>query len=310
MSLFALSLPSSLMFVGETTFTLYVLLSFVIIVRYTSRKISTGRLINGRAVPLSLSIPPSGVWLFNFNVVAILFVQSTSYVVLALAAIILFLSADGRLGQDRHSLNRAGAWLFIANVMALLFTGSPYYMLLIVIGQAVLLLENNRTAEQQFGFARLSAPQLLRWSVIISGAVVVVATPAMQLFELALDALHFSHPEQQSVEDFRQVRQTALLIDFLIEAVVLAPLIEELFFRGFLLTWLKTYMSTWVALIVSAGIFAVAHQNLDSVLALWVLGIVLGVAYEHTGSILLPMAIHACFNLTTGLTLLAQKASS
>jgi membrane protease YdiL (CAAX protease family) len=310
MTVSAHSLSSSLMFVGETTFTLYLLLSFIAVVRYATRKISTGRLINGRAAPHSLSIPPSGVWLFNFNVVAILFVQSTTYVILALAAIILFLSADGRMGQDRHSLNRAGAWLFIANVMALLFTGSPYYMLLIVIGQAVLLLENNRTAEEQFGFSRLSGRQLLSWSIIISGAVVVVASPVLDLFEMTLDALHFSHPQQQSVEDFRQVHQAARLIDFLIQAIFLAPLIEELFFRGFLLTFLKTYMSTWVALILSAGIFAVAHQNLDSVLALWILGIVLGVAYEHTGSILLPMGIHACFNLTTGLTLLAQRVGS
>jgi membrane protease YdiL (CAAX protease family) len=132
----------------------------------------------------------------------------------------------------------------------------------------------------------------------------------MQIFELAFDVLHLAHPEQQSVEVFRQVKRTSQIIDFLIQAVLIAPMIEELFFRGFLLTYLKTYVTTWPAIVISAALFAVAHQNLDSVLPLWVLGIVLGVAYEHTGSILLPMGIHACFNLTTGLTLLAQKVSS
>jgi membrane protease YdiL (CAAX protease family) len=178
-----------------------------------------------------------------------------------------------------------------------------------VIGQAVLLLENRRIALKQFGLERLSSAQLIQWSVVISGAVVVVAAPVMQLFELLLDMLHLSHPEQQSVEVFRQVTRASQIIDFLIQAVFLAPMIEELFFRGFLLTYLKNYMSTWGALALSAAVFAIAHQNLDSVLPLWVLGIVLGVAYEHTGCILLPMGIHACFNLTTGLTLLAQKVS-
>jgi membrane protease YdiL (CAAX protease family) len=310
MTLFALALPSTLMFVGQATFTLYVLLSFVVVARYAARKIMAGRLIDGRAAPVKLSIPPSGQWLFNFNVVAILFVQSPYYVVVALTAIIIFLAVDERLVKDHFSLQRAGAWLFIANVIALLLTQSPLYMLLIVIGQAVLLAENRRTAQRQFGLERLSLAQLTTWSLLICGAVIVLAAPLMQIFELALDALHLSHPEQQSVEVFRQVTRRSQIVDFLIQAVVLAPMIEELFFRGFLLTYLKNHMSTWVALIVSAGIFAIAHQNLDSVLPLWLLGIVLGVAYEHTGSILLPMGIHACFNLTTGLTLLAQRASS
>jgi membrane protease YdiL (CAAX protease family) len=309
MTLFALTLPSSLLTVGQLTFTLYVVFSFIVITRYTARKVAAGRLVDGRAAPMSLSIPPSGNWLFVFNVVTMMFVNSAIYRAVALAAIIVFLAADKMFAKDDHGLARAGAWLFIANVLALLVTMSPLYMLLIVIGQAVLLLENRRIALKQFGLERLSSAQLIQWSVVISGAVVVVAAPVMQLFELLLDMLHLSHPEQQSVEVFRQVTRASQIIDFLIQAVFLAPMIEELFFRGFLLTYLKNYMSTWGALALSAAVFAIAHQNLDSVLPLWVLGIVLGVAYEHTGCILLPMGIHACFNLTTGLTLLAQKVS-
>jgi len=320
MSLFALALPSTLMFVGEGTFTLYVLLSFVAVALYAAKKIAAGRLINGRAAPFGLSIPPAGQWLFNFNVVAIMFVPYPLYVVVALTAILIFLLVDKKLATDEYGVQRAGAWLFIANVLALLYAQSPFYMLLIVIGQGVLLAENRRTAKKQFGLEKLSVAQLVQWSLLISGAVVVLVAPLMPLFDFVLDTLRpllpqayqnlLAHPEQQSVEVFRQVTRPSQIIDFLLQAVFLAPMIEELFFRGFLLTFLKNYMPTWIALVVGAGIFAVAHQNLDSVLPLWLLGIVLGVAYEHTGCILLPMGIHACFNLTTGLTLLAQRTSS
>jgi membrane protease YdiL (CAAX protease family) len=34
------------------------------------------------------------------------------------------------------------------------------------------------------------------------------------------------------------------------------------------------------------------------------------VAYEHTGSLLLPMCIHGCFNLITAVSLLIEKSSS
>ena len=138
----------------------------------------------------------------------------------------------------------------------------------------------------------------------------LVETPLMEVSVWALDALQMPHPEQQSVETFRQYSQASAILFFMLQAVFVFPAIEELFFRGFLLTFLKNYTSTWLAIVLSAGVFAFAHLNLGIVLPLWFLGIALGVAYEHTGSLLVPMCIHACFNLTTGLSLLMDKGSS
>jgi len=310
MTPFALTFSSALLLMGEGAFTLYVLCSFVAVAKCALRKQAAGRLVNGRAAPMPLSIPPSGAWLFAYNVLALVFARSALYLVALLTALAIFWAVGKRVAKDKNILPQTGAWLFIVNVIALLSLQSPLYMVLIVMGQAVLLLENQRTAQEQFGLDRLTAAQLVKWSVLICGAVIVAVAPVMQVFQVTFDALHLAHPEQQSVEVFRQVKRTSQIVDFLIQAVVIAPVIEELFFRGFLLTYLKTYVTTWPAIVISAALFAVAHQNLDSVLPLWVLGIVLGVAYEHTGSILLPMGIHACFNLTTGLTLLAQKVAS
>ena len=320
MTLFALTFSSSLLLVGEAAFTLYVLCSFVAVAKCTLRKQAAGRLVNGRAAPMPLSIPPSGAWLFAYNVLALLVtlvlalvfrkVALVYFVAAMLTAVALLWSASKRMAKDKDVLPQTGAWLFVINVITLLVLQSPLFMALIVMGQAVLLIENRRIAQEQFGLDRLTGSQLIKWSVLICGAVIVVVAPLMQIFQIAFDALHLAHPEQQTVDDFRKVKGASQIIDFLIQAVMIAPVIEELFFRGFLLTYLKTHVKTWPAILISAAVFAVAHQNLDSVLPLWVLGIVLGVAYEHTGSILLPMGIHACFNLTTGLTLLAQKVTS
>jgi hypothetical protein len=310
MMLFALTFSSSLLLVGEAAFTLYVLCSFVAVAKCTLRKYAAGRLGNGRAAPMSLSIPPSGGWLFAYNVLALGFARSMLYLVVMVTVVAIFWAVSKRVAKDKNILPQAGAWLFVVNVTALLWLQSPLYMVLIVMGQAVLLLENCRTAQDQFGLDHLTGLQLVKWSVLICGAVIVVAEPVMLLFQVTFDALHVAHPEQVSVEVFRQVKSPSQIINFLIQAVMIAPMIEELFFRGFLLTYLKTYVKTWPAILISAAVFALAHQNLDSVLPLWVLGIILGVAYEHTGSILLPMGIHACFNLTTGLTMLAQRANS
>ncbi len=208
-------------------------------------------------------------------------------------------SIDGRLG-----------WLFAATVMLLLWAQSPLYMIVVTLGLTSFLVQMRRTANAQFGLDRLSAGRLVKWSLFACGAVVFLELPLSPMIDFVMTQIHLPHPEQQSVEDFRQYNDPVQILAFLVQAVVFSPLIEELFFRGFLLTFLKRYTSTWLALVLSAGVFAFAHANLGAALPLWLLGLVLGVAYEHTGSLLLPIGIHACWNFLTALSLLVDRGGS
>lgn len=204
-------------------------------------------------------------------------------------------------------------WFFILCVLELIFLQSPslapYYVALVLGGVSALLLETRHAASQQFGLTRLHPIRLLSWSLLGFGAIMLVETPLTEVIEWLMDAMRLPHPEQQPVETFRKFTDVSSILEFIFEAVILAPLVEELFFRGFLLTFLKNYTSTWLALVLSAGIFAFAHLNLAAALPLWFLGIALGLAYEHTGSLLLPIGIHACWNLVTALSLLLDKGS-
>ncbi len=81
-------------------------------------------------------------------------------------------------------------------------------------------------------------------------------------------------------------------------AVILAPLAEEVFFRGLLQSMVRRYTTgAWPAIIISSVVFAAMHwhtpQNIVSLLAL---GIVLGYSYEYTGRLYRPILIHALFN--------------
>lgn len=201
-------------------------------------------------------------------------------------------------------------WVFVACVVGLIYLQSVLYAIVVLVGVMGVLMENGRTVRTQFGFDRLRLSKALTWALLIFGAVMLVETPLTEASAWVLDALQMPHPEQQSVETFRQYNQSFTILWFMLQAVFLFPVIEELFFRGFLLTFLKNYTSTWMAIILSAGVFAFAHLNLGAALPLWFLGVVLGVAYEHTGSLVVPMGVHACFNLATGLSLLMDKGSS
>jgi membrane protease YdiL (CAAX protease family) len=104
------------------------------------------------------------------------------------------------------------------------------------------------------------------------------------------------HPKQQAIvgEFPHSVIGAAM---FVLVAVVMAPLFEEIVFRGFLFRGLaNSWGWVWGAL-VSAGIFGAAHLQLDVFLPLAALGFVLAWAYHRTGSLWTNITMHSLFNL-------------
>jgi len=90
-----------------------------------------------------------------------------------------------------------------------------------------------------------------------------------------------------------------------LEFVVLAPLFEELAFRGLLFGTLRRRFTWSTSALVSAGIFAVAHGYgiLGFVSVLWS-GLLWAWVYEKTGSLLPSIVAHAANNLLVCLSIL------
>ena len=107
----------------------------------------------------------------------------------------------------------------------------------------------------------------------------------------------------ESTQDTVKLLQTAtdpVVISLMaVAAVLVAPICEEIVFRGYLFPFAKKYTGTWVAAICSGLVFAAAHGSLAALLPLFVFGVVLAMLYEKTGSIWAPMAVHFCFNGAT-----------
>lgn len=73
---------------------------------------------------------------------------------------------------------------------------------------------------------------------------------------------------------------------------LLAPLAEEIVFRGAILRTLLTQMKPWTAIAVSALLFSLVHMNPSQMPFAFLVGILLGWMYWRTGSILPSMAYH------------------
>jgi membrane protease YdiL (CAAX protease family) len=87
-------------------------------------------------------------------------------------------------------------------------------------------------------------------------------------------------------------------VGVILSAVVLAPLVEELLFRGLLQSMLRRYLNNpWHAVLLTAGIFALFHIDTpQNIPALFVLGMVLGYNYERCGRLWPAILIHLLFN--------------
>jgi len=94
-------------------------------------------------------------------------------------------------------------------------------------------------------------------------------------------------------------RDTVAIVIFFITASILAPVFEELMFRGFLLPSLTRYLPAWGAIAASSAIFAFAHLSLSEVLPLATLGMVLGAVYLRSKSIVAPIFLHCLWNSAT-----------
>lgn len=107
------------------------------------------------------------------------------------------------------------------------------------------------------------------------------------------------HPTIEALQD--PARPIGVIVALWGGAIVLAPLAEELFFRGLVQTFLvRVVGNRWLAIALASVAFGIVHfQQPHAVPALAVLALLLGYAYERTGSLLPPILIHALFNLKT-----------
>lgn len=83
-----------------------------------------------------------------------------------------------------------------------------------------------------------------------------------------------------------------------------AGVAEEVAYRGFLVAYVSSLAPSWAAIAVSALLFGTAHlyQGVAGVLATTALGAAFAVMYLNTGSLLLPMLLHALIDASSMVT--------
>lgn len=153
-------------------------------------------------------------------------------------------------------------------------------------------------------------------SDIAAGAAATVLALPVVLFTLLLSAAarlamgetveKVGHPMLESLLTSDALSATLM---FATSAIVVAPIVEEILYRGLLQTALLSAMPgrRWTVIIIAAAAFALQHLGMPphTLPGLFILGLFLGWLYERTGSLLAPIVLHMGFNaFNVGLVLL------
>jgi membrane protease YdiL (CAAX protease family) len=117
--------------------------------------------------------------------------------------------------------------------------------------------------------------------------------------------LHFLEPpEHQIPENYLQNNVVTAILGFGVVAV--APVCEEIFFRGFIFGAFRKLWGFGIAAAASGLLFSLAHTQAGLIIPFTGIGFTLAFIYQRTRSIFVSMTVHACFNSVSFALLVAQ----
>jgi membrane protease YdiL (CAAX protease family) len=141
-----------------------------------------------------------------------------------------------------------------------------------------------------------------RWVVRAgTGAVLYLAVMPVVAFYAVLHQgvlRHFGYqPFPQDIA-LAFVRETSLWVRIYVVglAAVLAPLFEEVLFRGIALPLLARRWGVGPAVFAVSALFAAIHFHLPSFVPLFVIAVAFSLGYIHSQSLLVPIVMHGLFN--------------
>ncbi len=188
-------------------------------------------------------------------------------------------------GVPVRSLNEAVLNASIAAVI--------YIVTLILVVGLPWLIKKYYTSLQEVGLTRLPtwtdilmAPAGLIVYVFLSAILIYITTQIMPGFDV----------NQAQDTGFGGVNQRYELILAFVTLVVVAPVAEEVLFRGYLYGKIKKYLPIWAAILLTSATFGFLHGAWNVGVDTFALSVILCLLRESTGSIWSSILLHMTKN--------------
>lgn len=172
--------------------------------------------------------------------------------------------------------------------------GSPWIVVAVIVPQLCLLLPALLIIRRRGGLrAQLGLDQLDAAGVLLVPVALGVGFCGLMAWGVVLIGL-----DRQAQEPIIPLFGDSLagLLAALIAAGLMAPLVEEMLFRGFLFGGLRQRVAPWAAAVLSALLFAALHLQPFAFPVLFLYGILLAMLYHRSNSLWPPILMHATIN--------------
>ena len=133
------------------------------------------------------------------------------------------------------------------------------------------------------------------WPAVGMSVLVAVANLFVSFFVISMLDIYFFMEESESLN--KSDPNLFLGIAGILHSCIIVPIVEEIGFRGiFLAGLLKSRCRPWLAILITAIVFALFHMSLVKIISTFGFGIIIGWLYWRTGSIIPGIIIHIVNN--------------
>ena len=151
-----------------------------------------------------------------------------------------------------------------------------------------------RTALKDFGITRIPLKKIILTTLACYLFYIVVSIVVVSILSLFNTSLP-GYGTQESYVPLFGSDFSGLLVGFIFVSI-LAPFLEEIFFRGFVYRTFSAEWPIWLASPLTAVLFALLHFQFQSLIPLVFLGLLLNYAYQKTGSLWTSIVFHSLNN--------------
>jgi len=164
------------------------------------------------------------------------------------------------------------------------------------------------TWSEAFGLSRGNWLRAASLAILLTLIILPIAWLLGELSVRILTGLHIKYEVQQPVQTLKATVSWGQRVAFGVIAIGMAPVVEELVFRGIIYPFVKRLGYRRIALWGTSLFFALTHFNLMTFVPLTILAVALTLLYEATGTLLAPIVTHSLFNAANYYWLLWQQA--
>jgi uncharacterized protein len=154
------------------------------------------------------------------------------------------------------------------------------------------LVQRSRLALQALGFRKTNIARMVGWTIILMLAIYGINI----LYSYLIATLHLNIQTNDQVLLAESKYAPLSVYASLLVATFIAPICEEIFFRGFLFMGLKRGMPAGWAIVISALLFAIAHGDPGSFIILFAIGLALAFLRWRSQSLWPTVLLHTVNN--------------